>query len=70
MISTTILPMMDRIVADPIPNIRFNVAKSYAVVIDTLNRLPETGTVADAAQAGKEQSTPRESRIAWPAQSR
>lgn len=39
--------MMDRLVADPIPNIRFNVAKSYAVLIDTLRRLPESGTIAE-----------------------
>lgn len=40
--------MMDRLVADPIPNIRFNVAKSYAVIIDTLKKMPEKGTLADA----------------------
>jgi len=39
--------MMDRLVADPIPNIRFNVAKSYAVLIDILRRLPESGTIAE-----------------------
>lgn len=38
---------MDRLVADPIPNIRFNVAKSYAVLIDTLRRLPAEGTLKD-----------------------
>jgi serine/threonine-protein phosphatase 2A regulatory subunit A len=38
---------MDRLVPDPIPNIRFNVAKSYAVLIDTLRRLPEQGTLKD-----------------------
>ena len=38
--------MMDRLVADPIPNIRFNVAKSYAVLIDTLRHLPSDGTIA------------------------
>lgn len=36
---------MDRLVTDPIPNIRFNVAKSYAVLIDTLRRLPAEGTL-------------------------
>ena len=50
-IEESILPMMDRLVADPIPNIRFNVAKSYAVVIDTLKKLPEKGTIADAELA-------------------
>lgn len=44
--------MMDRLVADPIPNIRFNVAKSYAVLIDTLRRLPESGTIVDHAESG------------------
>ena len=39
--------MLDKLVADPIPNIRFNVAKSYAVLIDTLKRLPETGTLLE-----------------------
>lgn len=39
--------MMDRLVSDDIPNIRFNVAKSYAVLIDILKRLPETGTMLE-----------------------
>ena len=39
---------MDRLVSDPIPNIRFNVAKSYAVIIDTLKKLPEKGTIAES----------------------
>lgn len=43
-----ILPIMDRLVSDPIPNIRFNVAKSYEVLIDTLRRLPAEGTLAEA----------------------
>lgn len=38
---------MDRLVSDPIPNIRFNVAKSYAILIDTLRRLPAEGTLKD-----------------------
>ena len=37
--------MMDRLVSDPIPNIRFNVAKSYAVLINTLRHLPAEGTL-------------------------
>jgi hypothetical protein len=37
--------MMDKLVNDEIPNIRFNVAKSYAILIDTLKQLPEEGTV-------------------------
>lgn len=43
--------MMDRLVADPIPNIRFNVAKSYAVIIDTLKKLPEKGTLTELESA-------------------
>ena len=38
---------MDRLVSDDIPNIRFNVAKSYAVLIDILKRLPFEGTILD-----------------------
>lgn len=44
--------MMDRLVADPIPNIRFNVAKSYAVIIDTLKKLPEKGTLTELESSG------------------
>ena len=29
---------------DPIPNIRFNVAKSYAVIVDILRKLPDDET--------------------------
>ena len=36
---------MDKLVSDDIPNIRFNVAKSYAVLIDVLRRLPDEGTI-------------------------
>ena len=42
--------MMDRLVSDPIPNIRFNVAKSYAVLISTLRRLPAEGTLQQLEQ--------------------
>jgi serine/threonine-protein phosphatase 2A regulatory subunit A len=51
-IETSILPMMDKLVNDDIPNIRFNVAKSYAVLIDTLKQLPESGTVLALQKAG------------------
>ena len=43
---------MDRLVSDPIPNIRFNVAKSYAVLIDTLRKLPAEGTIQQAEESG------------------
>lgn len=39
---------------DPIPNIRFNVAKSYAKLIDILKRLPnETTTLTELEKEGK-----------------
>ena len=37
--------MMDKLVTDDIPNIRFNVAKSYQILIDVLKRLPAEGTI-------------------------
>jgi serine/threonine-protein phosphatase 2A regulatory subunit A len=43
---------MDRLVQDEIPNIRFNVAKSYAVLITTLLKLPDNGTVKQAEESG------------------
>ena len=46
-IEKSILPMMDRLVTDDIPNIRFNVAKSYSILIDILKRLPAEGTIID-----------------------
>ena len=53
--------MMERLVSDPIPNIRFNVAKSYAVLIDVLRRLPAKGTIYDLAQnrSSSAQPSPR-----------
>ena len=39
--------------ADEIPNIRFNVAKSYAVLIDTLRRLPEAKTLVEVEKSGE-----------------
>jgi len=45
--------MMDRLVSDDIPNIRFNVAKSYAVLIDTLRRLPAEGTLLSLEKDGQ-----------------
>ncbi|KAF2834491.1 protein phosphatase PP2A regulatory subunit A [Patellaria atrata CBS 101060] len=52
-IELSILPMMDKLVNDDIPNIRFNVAKSYSVIIDVLKRLPETGTILALEKAGQ-----------------
>jgi serine/threonine-protein phosphatase 2A regulatory subunit A len=51
-ISKSILPMLDKLVADDIPNIRFNVAKTYAVLIDVLRRLPDQGTLYTLEKAG------------------
>ncbi|KAH7360608.1 armadillo-type protein [Rhexocercosporidium sp. MPI-PUGE-AT-0058] len=51
-ISKSILPMMDKLVADEIPNIKFNVAKSYGELISVLKRLPEEGTVYSLEKAG------------------
>ena len=42
--------MMDRLVSDPISNIRFNVAKTYGVLIKTLRRLPAEGTLQQLEQ--------------------
>ena len=45
MIRDSILPILDKLVTDPIPNIRFNVAKTYAVLIDTLRNISTDGTI-------------------------
>ncbi|OXV06953.1 hypothetical protein Egran_05284 [Elaphomyces granulatus] len=52
-IETSVLPILDRLVSDDIPNIRFNVAKSYAILIDTLRRLPADGTLLDLERSGQ-----------------
>ena len=52
-VEKSILPMMDRLVADDIPNIRFNVAKSYAVLIDVLKRLPSERTILSLEKSGQ-----------------
>ena len=53
-IEKQILPQMDTLVSDEIPNIRFNIAKSYGVLIETLKRLPDTGTIQSNEADGKE----------------
>ena len=45
--------MLDKLVSDDIPNIRFNVAKSYSVLIDVMRRIPEAGSVADSEKQQK-----------------
>jgi len=57
-ISKSILPMMDKLVVDDIPNIRFNVAKSYAVLIGVLKRLPDEGTIYSMEQSGDTSAGP------------
>lgn len=44
---------MERLVTDEIPNIRFNVAKSYAVLVDTLRRLPADKTLVEVEKSGE-----------------
>jgi serine/threonine-protein phosphatase 2A regulatory subunit A len=51
-ISKSVLPMLDKLVTDPIPNIRFNVAKTYAVLIGVLRRLPDQGTIYTLEKSG------------------
>jgi serine/threonine-protein phosphatase 2A regulatory subunit A len=38
--------MINQLINDPIPNIRFNVAKSYGVLINVLRQLPAEGTLS------------------------
>lgn len=49
--------MLDKLVNDEIPNIRFNVAKSSKVLIEVLRKLPENGVLADV-ESGKAQAPP------------
>lgn len=53
-IAKSILPMLDKLAGDDIPNIRFNVAKTYAVLIDVLRRLPDEGTLHDVEKSTSE----------------
>lgn len=53
-IAKSILPMLDKMVDDEIPNIRFNVAKTYSVLIDALRRLPDEGTLYSLEKEGAE----------------
>ena len=50
-IAKSILPMLDTLTGDDIPNIRFNVAKTYAEIISVLKRLPEQGTIFSLEKA-------------------
>lgn len=52
-IADSILPsLLDKLAEDDIPNIRFNVAKTYGVVIDVLRRLPDQGTIYSLEKEG------------------
>lgn len=37
--------MLDKLADDDIPNIKFNVSKTYGVLVDVLTRLPPEGTI-------------------------
>lgn len=39
--------MINQLIDDRIPNIRFNVAKSYGVLINVLRQLPAEGTLTE-----------------------
>ena len=54
-IASSVLPILKQLVSDPIPNIRFNVAKSYAVIVDILRKLPddETTTLCQLEKDGR-----------------
>lgn len=51
-IAKSILPMLEKLTGDDIPNIRFNVAKTYGELIKVLRRLPEQGTIYSLEKAG------------------
>ncbi|KXS95633.1 hypothetical protein AC578_3552 [Pseudocercospora eumusae] len=53
-IARSILPILQSLVSDPIPNIRFNVAKSYGVLIDIFKRLPDSdsATIVEMEKQG------------------
>ncbi|KAH7037828.1 armadillo-type protein [Microdochium trichocladiopsis] len=57
-IGQDILPMLEKLVDDDIPNIRFNVAKTIAQLIDVLKRLPDEGTIYSLEKAGQTDLTP------------
>ncbi|PHH79191.1 hypothetical protein CDD83_3891 [Cordyceps sp. RAO-2017] len=53
-IAQSILPMLDKMVDDDIPNIRFNVAKTYSVLVNALRRLADEGTLHSLEKEGAE----------------
>ncbi|CAP68699.1 uncharacterized protein PODANS_7_6690 [Podospora anserina S mat+] len=51
-VADSILPMLEKLTGDAIPNIRFNVAKTYTIIIGVLRRLPAEGTIFTLEKAG------------------
>lgn len=51
-IAKHIVPMLEKLAEDDIPNIRFNVSKTYQELIKVLRRLPEQGTIYTLEKAG------------------
>ncbi|KAK4650354.1 protein phosphatase 2A structural subunit [Podospora pseudocomata] len=51
-VADSILPMLEKLTGDAIPNIRFNVAKTYTLIIGVLRRLPAEGTIFTLEKAG------------------
>ena len=49
--------MLEKLVEDEIPNIRFNVAKTYGELVRVLKRLPDEGTIYSLEKAGKTDTT-------------
>lgn len=50
----SVLPILKALVSDPIPNIRFNVARSYAVLINIFRKVSDdTSTLVELEKAGK-----------------
>lgn len=52
------LPMIGQLIEDPIPNIRFNVAKSYGELITVLRQLPAEGTISSVKIANGNSGPP------------
>jgi len=56
-INDSVLPILAKLVDDAIPNIKFNVAKSYSALIDVLKKLPDnTETISTLEKSGKSAS--------------
>lgn len=60
-IESKFLPVLEELSSNTVPNIRFNVAKSCEVLVETLRTLPEHGTAAEASKAGDAKDNKAES---------